>query len=397
MKTTRKESCIEYMRQNPPQEEERGYYKRVAKEFGYTPETVRKYAESAGVKNVRANVQAKRNGESLPEAIHKFLIKSKKKDVSVEELSDHFDVGVSKVQKALDELYKAGINVRATAKGVSVSGDIPKAEPTVIKTDDLKGQEFRFGLISDNHLCSRYERMDILNAMYDLFAEQDINVVYNCGNMIDGEARFNKFDLHTYGIDGQSEYFVNNYPRRDGVVTKFITGDDHEGWYQQSLGIDIGRHIEQLAKEAGRQDLQFLGYMEHDIIYDAPNGQTILRLLHPGGGSSYAISYTPQKIVESYQGGEKPHILLIGHYHKASYNLIRGVHCIQAGCTQDQTPFMRKKRLAAHLGGWIVTFETGARGEITRFNTEFYPFYDRDFYDKKKNWKYLNRPSDRIG
>jgi predicted phosphodiesterase len=111
-----------------------------------------------------------------------------------------------------------------------------------------------------------------------------------------------------------------------------------------------------------------------------------LRVLHPGGGSSYAISYTSQKIVESYTGAEKPDILFDGHYHKAGYNYIRGVHVVQTGCTQDQTPFMRKKRLAAHLGGWIIEFTVDTNGAVIRFKQEWIPFFDKAYY---KKWEYL--------
>jgi len=125
--------------------------------------------------------------------------------------------------------------------------------------------------------------------------------------------------------------------------------------------------------------------MEADIVIPSKNGKTTLRLVHPGGGSSYAISYTEQKIVESYSGGEKPDILLVGHYHKAEYSYVRGVHIVQTGTTEDQSPFMRKKRLAAHLGGWIIEFSVDINGAITRFKQEFIPFYDNAYY---KKWAY---------
>jgi hypothetical protein len=127
--------------------------------------------------------------------------------------------------------------------------------------------------------------------------------------------------------------------------------------------------------------------MEADIVLPAKNGtgKTVVRVLHPGGGSSYAISYSVQKIIESYQGGEKPDVLLIGHYHKADYVFCRGVHAVQTGCTQDQSPFMRKKKLAAHLGGWIIEMATDENGAVTRFKQEFMPFYDNAYYSR---WSY---------
>ena len=161
---------------------------------------------------------------------------------------------------------------------------------------------------------------------------------------------------------------------------------DHEGWYTQREGVNVGRFIEDRARQSGRNDLKFLGHMEHDVIIERPNGSCKIRVLHPGGGSSYAISYTAQKIVESYTPGEKPDVLIVGHYHKASYNHVRGVHVVQTGCTEDQTPFMRKKRLDAHVGGWIIEMKVGDTGAIIQFKQTWIPFFDKKVYHK--DWKY---------
>lgn len=310
----------------------------------------------------------------------------KRKDVrTVEELSDHFDIGVGKIRSIIEELSAQGHNFKTDNGVVVFSNIIQKSDSTQVDIKKMSTGYFKFGAIGDNHLCSRYARLDVLNALYDLYEAEGVKVVYNTGNWIDGEARFNKHDLNTHGMDNQINYFVENYPKRKGIKTYFIAGDDHEGWYTQREGIDIGKYAEIKARQAGRDDLIYLGYMEADVIIPAKNGQTVIRILHPGGGSSYAISYTIQKIVESYQGGEKPHVLLAGHYHKADYVFCREVHCVQTGTTQDQSPFMRKKKLAAHLGGWIIEMQTDDNGVVTRFKQEFMPFYDNKYYEK---WAY---------
>jgi hypothetical protein len=310
----------------------------------------------------------------------------KKKDMhTLDELSDAFDTGVGKIKAALENLKTLGHNFSLDGGRVLLSNIIPKSEPTKLNVSKMSNGFHRFGALGDNHMCSRYERNDVLNALYDLYEAEGIKTVYNTGNWIDGEARFNKHDLHTHGMDNQIDYFIQNYPKRNGITTYFIGGDDHEGWYTQREGIDIGKYAEFKAREAGRTDLVYLGHMEADIVIPAPNGQTTIRVVHPGGGSSYAISYTVQKLVESYQGGEKPDVLLLGHYHKADYVFCRGVHCIQTGTTEDQSPFMRKKRLAAHLGGWIIEMATDDNGAVTRFKQEFMPFYDNAYYEK---WAY---------
>lgn len=241
-----------------------------------------------------------------------------------------------------------------------------------------------FGVVSDNHLCNKHSRLDVLNEAYNYFSELGITDVFNAGNWIDGEARFNKTELLTApGMDNQLDYMIDKYPQREGITTHYIAGDDHEGWYQQREGVEVGRYLEMRAKEQGRNDLHYLGYGECDVKLQVARGSAVMRVVHPGGGSSYAISYTDQKRVESYQGGEKPQVEIAGHYHKFNYGYPREVHTLQAGCTCDQTMFMRKKRLQAHVGFCAVSLTQGENGAITRFTPEWHPRFDRGYYERR--------------
>lgn len=78
-------------------------------------------------------------------------------------------------------------------------------------------------------------------------------------------------------------------------------------------------------------------------------------------------------------------IALIGHYHKAEHLESRNVHAFQTGCTQDQTVFMRKKKLVAMIGGWIIMArqnpETGAIEEIVSY---FKAYYNRGYYTNQR-------------
>jgi hypothetical protein len=314
------------------------------------------------------------------------FLRKRKAIWSIEQIADHFDVAPKRITAIMEELQKEGHNIQVVHTGVELSKEIPHSEPTVIDVSRLKGKTVRFGLTADNHLGSKYSRLDVLNALFDIWAENGIKDVYQLGNMIDGEARFNKFDLVAFGIDGQANYFAKHWPQRKGITTHFVTGDDHEGWYVQREGIDIGRHLENVAVTHGRSDLKYLGHMEHDIVFKGTRRNVVMRLIHAGGGSAYATSYSVQKIVESYQGGEKPNILLVGHYHKSEYGYPREVHVVQAGCTCDQTPFLRKNKIQAHVGGWIVEFTVTTDGSVTRFKLEWFPFFDKGHYTKA--WRY---------
>ena len=98
--------------------------------------------------------------------------------------------------------------------------------------------------------------------------EEGIAPSLNAGNWIDGEMRFNRRDLLVGGMNGQIEYLVENYPNIAGIQTWAITGDDHEGWYTQDSGVDIGGYAEMKMRRAGRQDWHDLGYMERDIVLE---------------------------------------------------------------------------------------------------------------------------------
>lgn len=281
---------------------------------------------------------------------------------------------------------------------------IERRPPPIQPSDELhtfRSDErgyYRFGVISDTHYGSKYAREDVCEDIYDWFAAEGVSRVYLPGNYIDGEFRFNRFELldGCHGMTKQVDYFARRFPRRPGIDTYFVAGDDHEGWYAQSTGVDIGRYTERHAREElGRHDLRYLGYMEAFItlLHAAHGTSTQLLVAHPGGGSAYAISYAAQKFVEALQGGEKPAVILFGHWHKIFDLLIRNVICLGAGCTKDLDSFGRKKKLAYHVGGLIVELWQDAKGAIVRYRTEKKQYFDRGYHNEQ--WSHsgpINRP-----
>ena len=282
---------------------------------------------------------------------------------------------------------------RVQATSVKTETPKPKALPPPAFLDGPRhifkvdaNHRFAFGAVGDSHMGSKYERLDVLERLYSIFAEEGITTVFHTGNWIDGEARFNVHDLRIHGMHAQCAYLARHYPQRDGICTYAVTGDDHEGWYGQREGVDIGAYAEQQFRKLNRHDWIDLGFMEASVLLRHPDTGVDARvaIVHPGGGSAYAVSYTIQKIIESLDGGEKPAIGLYGHYHKLWFGNIRNVWCVQTGCSQDQSPFMRKKRIDAHIGGALVRGvmdpETGA---IVRCSVELIRFFNRGYYDHR--------------
>lgn len=315
----------------------------------------------------------------------KLLLKT---NLTLVELADALDCSPKTAKETVEKLRLGGYNVTLKG-GEAILGEVQQGGEHSISPKLYAGSEYRFGVVSDNHLASKYSRLDVLKSLYDIFDSEGVTDVYNAGNMLDGECRFNRFDLVTRsGMEAQLEYAAEHYPQRKGITTHYVVGDDHEGWYAQRDGIDVGGAMQRAFEAAGRSDMHYLGYIEADVKLKAPKGETWLRVMHAGGGSAYALSYAPQKIVESFQGGEKPDILIIGHYHKMEFCVPREVFCISAGCTQDQTPFMRKQKIQAFVGGWVCRMIQANNGHVSSMSADWRRFYDRKFYvgEKFKRW-----------
>jgi hypothetical protein len=309
-----------------------------------------------------------------------------KQPLSRPELSEALHCELTSVNTALKFLRSQGANITEMIGGkLFLHTFVERGGSLTLQAKDRGDGWTAVGFVTDNHLCNRHSRLDVLNAAYDFFAREGVTVVLNAGNMVDGEARFNRHELIVApGMDPQLDYAIEHYPERRNVVTHYITGDDHEGWWIQREAINVGEYFQMRAEKAGRKDLRYLGHVEADIKLQCGKGSTVGRIMHPGGGSAYALSYAPQKLVESFQGGEKPAVLWIGHYHKFDWCYPREVHCISGGCTTDQSAFLRKNKIGVHVGFGMTKIQQDKRsGHITRLQHEWLPYYDRGFYEKR--------------
>lgn len=319
--------------------------------------------------------------------IRKMLSKSA---VSPSSIASSLGVDISLVTKVLGEL-----DVRFEGHLVTLS--TPDAGKIDFRIFGDKWQTI--GLIGDTHLCSTKSREKEIASTYDVFASEGITDVYHAGNIVDGYIpRLNGGEVICTSIDDQTQYVIDHYPKRSGITTRFITGDDHEGWWQKE-GFNFGKHLELMAIDQHRTDLVYIGHVESDVALIGKGGTAILRIQHPGGGSSYARSYTQQKTIEAMEGGEKPDILVQGHYHVSNFMQDRNVFVISLPGFQDQTMFARKKRLRMEIGGAILKFKQSPfDGTITRCSVEFIRYFDRGYYQRflKSDAKALPQPTGKL-
>ncbi|RME31262.1 hypothetical protein D6789_03300 [Candidatus Woesearchaeota archaeon] len=312
---------------------------------------------------------------------------------------------------------------------------VPKERARIIDTQGYDASHTRIGLTADSHLGSVHHtdvnRKGPLHDFYKLCANEGYSIVLHGGNWLDGNARFNR-TTSAWGFSEQMKIFLYEYPYVEGVTTLLVGGDDHEGWWWQREGIDVVEIAQALAEKYGRHDLVFGGYIEFDMAlipgkgllynsYREPNLEdlthlqhsedgeqhlhgikpypkstlelpkngkyAIIRNMHAGGGTAYAKSLRPQKIIESWEGGEKPQFVNAGHYHKASYDYIRNVHFFQSGCAENQSDFMRKRAIVAEVGNWLVDINQDTdTGAITSLEARFIPYIGRGMVFDPRKW-----------
>ena len=230
-------------------------------------------------------------------------------------------------------------------------------------------ESIKVAIFGDTHFGSKYEDLDALNMYAEICRKENVSAAFHAGDVLEGHDLYRGqiFEVEHLGWNAQSKHFGKVAPDF-GCPVYFITGN-HDVSFKRAGGIAVGQELEQL-----RSDWICLGEDSGDFEFDIEGKKIKISMLHPGGGSSYALSYRPQKIVEALEGGTKPHILCIGNYHKSDWlPSYRNVSVLQVGCFQRQTPFMKTKGLSAMVGGWILEFGFGEG--CSRQKAEFIPFY----------------------
>ena len=288
-----------------------------------------------------------------------------KNGMPIEEYMEKFHCNRAELMGILElcRIYEKDINI-VIKEGIEVfdkplTKQISKASKTPM--EDLIHTELC--VVSDTHLGNIHQQLHFLNEVYEEAHKRGISTVLHCGDLVDGnyptrpEQPRQQF-LH--GFDEQIGYVVDMYPKVEGITTKFILGSHDETHYkndQATAGFWIPKC---------RPDMEYVG---QDYAILNINKMKIM-LDHPGGGSSKALSYQLQKRIELLESGNKPKILLTGHYHKSYAFVYRNVRGILVGSCCDTTQFQQKKILSNVMGAYFLDIYSDKYGNIQYFEPE---------------------------
>lgn len=248
-----------------------------------------------------------------------------------------------------------------------------QSEPRSYETRKLplRSKWIKFGVLSDTHMGHKMYRPDILKHAVKNFNTQDVEFVLMPGDILEGMSgrEGHVYELSHIGASEQLDYAVSELKQIKQPIYAITATNSHDGWFsnKNNMGFEVGPELERRV-----DNFNFLGYDEADLV--TSKGLRI-RMTHPGDGTAYAISYKLQKYLNALSGGQKPHLLFEGHYHKSLYMFYRNVHAFDSGTLEGQTTFMKKKGTPAHLGYWIVEVN-GDKDGVQAIRPEFTAFYE---------------------
>ena len=223
-------------------------------------------------------------------------------------------------------------------------------------------------LISDTHLASKYDRLDILKYLYQKAEDKNINYILHSGDLVDGLSNRPQhlYQLKETSYTGQRDYAIDKYPKSN--IKTFVVSGNHEAMWYKQCGADILRDI-----ATQRQDLIYLGSDCEDLKI----GKLKIRLYHGKGGGAYAKSYKLQKYLDTIPLEERPHILQTGHIHQAFYMKQDKTHCFQTSCLQDLTPYERSQGFNNDKSCWWLDIYMDNKGNPIQINQELETFNNK--------------------
>jgi hypothetical protein len=240
----------------------------------------------------------------------------------------------------------------------------PLIQPKVHVNYKIEGNNFKVASLADWHIGSKAFKKEAFITFIKYCKDKGVEIFLAPGDLIDANNvyRGQEYELEIVGIDDQLDALCNIVPDLGKLF--FITGN-HEYAVYKRVGKNVGPDIAQR-----RKDFVFLGAIEGKVsINDIP-----FDLFHGAGKGSYAVSYKIQKRIEGYVPGDKPRILLVGHWHQMMEFTSRNITAYHCGSFQGPTILSKQFCLPNINGGWIIDIMAEA-GEVKTINSEFIFFY----------------------
>jgi predicted phosphodiesterase len=314
------------------------------------------------------------NGFDPGSPLHKLVQVSRRGPVVFADLCDKLDLSPSKTRGLIEQAKEMGIRLHVENNHVGIRSAQPEERVRQVGIAPVIGERQKVGVISDTHLGSKYCMREQLKEFVHYAYEQGVREILHPGDVLDGMYRHGVFEVSHVGLDDQARDLFETLPQLPGLNYRAITGN-HDFTFTENSGVDVGHFLTGYFRKRGRNDLHFYGNRGAFLKVKG----AIVHLWHPRSGVSYARSYALQKHVEKYASGEKPNILLAGHWHVYCHVYERGVHAVACPTFQGGgSAFSKSLGGAPAIGGMILSWDLTSHGTLRSFIHEYRAYFEME-------------------
>ena len=289
----------------------------------------------------------------------KYLINKKK---SIDEIGQVLNLSYREVLEYAKYLNLLGCNYEEK-NGILVK----KASDIYVHTPIIpRCYTIEICLLSDPHYASVFDRVDVMEWIYDECERRGIDSIFCAGDLTDGYYPLrpnHQKNQKVNGYDAVLEYVLNVHPY-SRYIKFFTIAGNHDKAFKKSDNKNI---CEEIAKK--RSDIVYLGEDSADVQI----GKLLLHIYHGYGRSKKSLL---ERIQDYYQklSENVPDILQMGHIHHSFFDVINGTYAFQAAALTNQTDPVGKGDWGCEISCWFVKISFDEFGNVIEVIPELKTF-----------------------
>lgn len=279
-----------------------------------------------------------------------FLIQCKKNS---NQICNELNISKKELLKGLKLIRESGTPLQFTNNGNIITYGFPRRVKDSFDIS-LSKDYLKLLFLGDTHLGSVYDDVVSLMYAYDLAEEKGVDMVFHCGDFVDGIVStpdyFSELKETTY--QGQLEYAIDKYPRYSGKT--FVVSGNHDDYWHVLTGREI---ISDISDK--RDDIIYLSSSRRFVNIDTLK----LNILHGRFMKNNRINDIYSYVNNMYYE-KRPHIIHSGHYHTSEHALYKNVLMLRSGAFMKECPHNIKRGLKSDDGLYYVEVYFDDNGEV---------------------------------
>lgn len=319
---------------------------------------------------------AKKGPQEDPQLVALVALARKGKK-TLEGLCDALDVSPKTARLLIEQARAKGYRIRPVGGTIGIE---PTATSRATRSIVLPPAKHRTILVaSDIHIASMFCLVDQFKDHIHRGYDAGARLCLVPGDILDGCYRHSRFEETHHGFTEQAHECAKTFPQLPGLRYVGITGN-HDQTFETDSGLSVVEALPQVFRDHHREDFQLIGARGAFVRVGAKGERGLLvEMWHPLKGPAYALSYKMQKHIEGYQVGQKPDVLLTGHWHQACYFVQRGVHALSCGTFHGgQSSFGKALGGAPAIGGWVIKYGMTKEGTVRDFQPTWRAYYESE-------------------